>query len=44
MNILQKINFVRKFEEHDGVTMIFIAEKQQKIILNFSPVSLNIIE
>ena len=30
MTILQKINFVRKFEEHDGATMIFIAEKQQK--------------
>ena len=36
MNMPPKINFKRKLEKDDGATMIFIAEKQQKIILNFS--------
>ena len=27
-SISQQINFVGKFEEHDGATMFFIAEKQ----------------
>ena len=35
-SILQKINFVGKIEEDDGSTMLFVAEKQQKTILNFS--------
>ena len=35
-SILQQINFVGKLEEDDGATMLFIAEKQQKTILNFS--------
>ena len=34
--ILQQIDFVGKLEEDDGATMFFIAEKQQKTILNFS--------
>ena len=34
-NTPQRINFVEKLED-DGATMIFIAEKQQKNILNFS--------
>ena len=33
-SIPQKINFVGKLEEEDGATMIFIAEKQQKTILD----------
>ena len=36
MSIPQKINFKGKIEEDDGVTMLFIAEKQHKTILNFS--------
>ena len=36
MSIPQQINFTRKLEENDGATMFFIAEKQQKTILNFS--------
>ena len=32
--ILQQIDFVGKLEEDDGATMFFIAEKQQKTILN----------
>ena len=35
-NISQKINIVEKLEEDDGATIFFIAEKQQKTILNFS--------
>ena len=35
-SIPQQINFVGRLEEHDGATMFFIAEKQQKTILNFS--------
>ena len=38
--IPQKMNFTRKLEENDGVTMIFITEKQQNIVLNFSVDSL----
>ena len=34
-NIPQQTNFTGKLEE-DSVTMFFIAEKQQKSILNFS--------
>ena len=29
-------NFIEKLEEDDGARMFFIAEKQQKAILNFS--------
>ena len=32
---LNKFNFTGKLEENDDVTMFFIAEKQQKNILNF---------
>ena len=35
-NIPQQINFTGKSEEDNGATMFFIAEKQQKTILNFS--------
>ena len=35
-SISQQINFVGKLEKDDGATMFFIAEKQQKTILNFS--------
>ena len=42
--ILQQIDFVRKLEEDDGATMFFIAEKQQKTILNFSVDSLIVTE
>ena len=34
--ILQQINLVGKLEEDDDATMFFIAEKHQKIVLNFS--------
>ena len=40
--ILQQINFVGKLDEDDDAKMFFIAEKQQKIILNFPLDSLNI--
>ena len=30
------INFTEKLDEDDGATMVFILEKQQKTILNFS--------
>ena len=43
-SILQKINFVGKLEEDDGSTMFFIAEKQQKTILNSSLDSLIVTE
>ena len=36
ISIPQKINFTGNLEEDDGATMFFIAEKQQKTILNFS--------
>ena len=35
-NIAEQINFVEKLEEDDGATMLLIAEKQQKTILNYS--------
>ena len=35
---------MEKLEEDDGATMSFIAEKQQKLILNFSLDSLNVTE
>ena len=35
MSIPQQINFAGKLEEDDGATIFFIAEKQQKIILDF---------
>ena len=35
-SIPQQINFVGKLEEDDDTAMFFIAEKQQKAILNFS--------
>ena len=28
--------FTEKLEEHDGATVFFVSEKQQKTILNFS--------
>ena len=34
-SIPQQMNFVAKLEKDDGATMFFIAEKQQKTILNF---------
>ena len=36
MNIPQQINFTGKLEEADDASMFFIAEKQLKVILNFS--------
>ena len=44
MNIPQQINFRRKLEEDDGAVMFFIAEKQQRTILNFSLDSLIVTE
>ena len=44
MNISLKINFTGGLEEDDGATMSFIAEKQQKTILNFSLDSLIVTE
>ena len=35
-SILQQVNFTGKLEEDDGVTVFFIAKKQQTNILNFS--------
>ena len=35
-NIPQQSNFIEKLEEDDGARMFFIAEKEQKAILNFS--------
>ena len=43
-SIPQQTNFAGNLEEGDGATMFFIAEKQQKTILNFSLDSLIIIE
>ena len=43
-NISLKINFTGGLEEDDGATMSFIAEKQQKTILNFSLDSLIVTE
>ena len=36
MCIPEQINFTGKLEEDDGATVFFIAEKQQKTILNIS--------
>ena len=44
MSIPQQINFVGKIEKDNGATMFFIAEKQQKTILNFSLDSLIVTE
>ena len=35
-NIPQRVNFVGKLEKDYGATMFFLAEKQQKTILNCS--------
>ena len=43
-SIPQEINFVEKLEKDDGATMFFIAETQQKAILNFSSDSLIVTE
>ena len=43
-SIPQQINFFGRLEEDDGSAMFFIAKKQQKIVLNFSLNSLNVIE
>ena len=42
--IPQEINYLEKPEEGNSQTMFFIAEKQQKTILNFSLNSLKIVE
>ena len=39
-SIPQTIDFVEKLEEDDGAKMLFIVEKQEKTILNFSLISL----
>ena len=43
-SIPQQINFTGKLEEDDGAMMFFIAEKQQKTILNVSLDSLIVAE
>ena len=43
MTIPQQINFTENLED-DGETMFFIANKQQKTILNFSLYSLIVTE
>ena len=43
-SIYQQTNFVEKIVEDDDTTMFFIAEKQQKTILNFSLGLLNVTE
>ena len=43
-NISQQTDFTGKLEEDDDATMFPIAEKQQKIILNFSLDSLIVTE
>ena len=35
-NIPQQFSFIEELEEYDGATMLFICEKQQKPIFNFS--------
>ena len=42
--IPQQINVLGKLEEDDGVTVVFITEKQQKTIINISLGSLNVME
>ena len=36
MSIRQQFNFVGKLDKEDGATMLFVSEKQQKTIQNFS--------
>ena len=43
-SIAQQINFIGKLEEGNGITMLFIAKKQKKTILNFSLDLLNVTE
>ena len=43
-SICQQISYTGKLKEDDGATMFFIAEKQQKRILNFSLDSLIVTE
>ena len=43
-SIPQQISFVEKLEEDDGAVMFFIAEKQQKTILNICLDSLTVTE
>ena len=43
-SVLQEIIITRKLEKDDGVTMLFITEKQQKTILHFSLESLIVTE
>ena len=42
--VSQHINFAEKLGNYVGVTMFFVAEKQQKTILNFSLGSLIVTE
>ena len=42
--IPQQRNIIRKLEEDGGAKMLFITERQQQYILNFSLDSLNIIK
>ena len=42
-SVTQKINFTGKLED-DGATMVFVSEKQQTTILNFSLDSLIVTE
>ena len=44
MSVPQQINFAGKLQEGNGARMFFIAEKQEKTILNFSLDSLNLTE
>ena len=44
MTISQQINFIEKWEKEDGVIIFFITEKQQKVTLNFSLDSVNVIK
>ena len=43
-SVPQQINFVGKLEEDDSATMLFVSEKQQKAILDFSSNSLIVTE
>ena len=43
-SIPQQVMFTGKLEVDESATMFFIAEKQQKIILNFSSESLIVID
>ena len=44
MNVTHKITFTGTLKEDDGGTMLFITQKQCKIILNFSLDSLIVAE